>query len=415
MESTLNSTHPETAHPETAHPRLSSLVIALLAISAAVATSTSYLLQPELAQLAQELHSSLPTLSAATGSAIVGYLTGLALLVPLIDQVPAKYLISGQLATLGLTLLLASIAANVLLFGFALFCVGACASAGAQMSTLAGKLAAPESRGKALGTVTAGISAGILIGRMVGGALADWLGWRNMLLTFGLACLLVGVLTYFGLPKNTPITPGSYRESLHSLPKLLKKHRLLRVATISGALWFFAFSLIWVSVSIALALPPLNFPPSVIGLYALAGLLGILATRVAGSLADRFGSVPVILSGLGLAGLCALVLAWTLELPPVTLGLLAIFDVGLFSAQVANQSRVLAIDPGRAARFNSAYLVIYFIGGSLGTGIGGAVVSYWGWSAAAWLATAAIGLAALITWYFRNIAPGNQTGQQQHH
>ncbi|WP_306362150.1 hypothetical protein [Nocardia sp. CC227C] len=49
------------------------------------------------------------------------------------------------------------------------------------------------------------------------------------------------------------------------------------------------------------------------------------------------------------------------------------------------------------ARFNNAYMVVYFIGGSLGTAFGAAAVGWLGWAATVALAAAATVLAAAAT------------------
>lgn len=353
--------------------RMGGVTVALLTLTAALATSTSYVIQPELTEVARDLGSSVSTISVAAGSAIVGYLVGLVLLVPLVDHLRSN------------------------LLGVGLFVSGVCASTGAQMSTLAGKHASPKHRGRALGTVTAGISAGILLGRILGGAMAEQLGWRHMLLVVAAACVAVGLTALGALPPAEIHASESYRTVLRSMPALLRSERRLRIAATSGALWFFAFSLVWVSVSLALSLPPLNLSPAAVGLYSLAGLAGILATRIAGALADRHGSPRVVLVGLALAFACAITMSFSLQLTPVLLVSLALFDAGLFAAQVANQSRVLSLDPSRPAKFNSTYMAVYFIGGTAGTAVGGSLVSWIGWPGAASIAAAAITIAALIT------------------
>jgi predicted MFS family arabinose efflux permease len=112
-------------------------------MAAGVATSTSYTVQPELSRIARDLGASLAATSAAAGLPILGYMIGLALLVPLVDHVPARRLLSVQLALLGLSLGLVAIATNVAAFGAALLVSGICASTGAQMSTLAASTRPP--------------------------------------------------------------------------------------------------------------------------------------------------------------------------------------------------------------------------------------------------------------------------------
>ncbi|ANZ35764.1 hypothetical protein BBK82_06375 [Lentzea guizhouensis] len=136
-----------------------------------------------------------------------------------------------------------------------------------------------------------------------------------------------------------------------------------------------------------LSQPPFSYSAERIGLYALAGLAGVLATRAAGTWTDRTGARRVVLAGLAVAGVAAVVSGWTLT---STVVCLAVFDAGLFAAQVANQSTVLAIDPAAPARFNSAYMLVYFVGGTLGTAYGAVAAEHLGWPATAMSAAVAI-------------------------
>ncbi|MCX7587477.1 MFS transporter [Phenylobacterium sp. 58.2.17] len=365
-----------------------------LALAAAVATSTSYTVQPELGVIAADLGASLASTSAAAGLPIVGYLLGLALLVPLVDRVRPHKLVSAQLAALAGALGLAAVATSVFVFGAGLLLSGICASTGAQMSTLAAKHSPADRQGRALGVVTAGISAGILLGRMLGGGLTDLVGWRAMLLLVAAACLACAGVGRAVLPRGVIRAPGSWLSGLLSTPGLLRARPDLLGAAVAGGLWFFAFSLIWVGVSLALSLPPHGLSPTVVGLYSLAGIAGMLVTPAAGRMADRFGSRPIVLAGLLTALVCTVAMWPALGSAPLLLAALALFDAGLFAAQVANQRRVLSMDPLRPAQMNSTYMVIYFVGGSLGAAAGGPIVSLLGWPAAVIAAALAI-LAAL--------------------
>jgi predicted MFS family arabinose efflux permease len=377
--------------------------ILFLALAAAVATSTSYTVLPELGIIAADLEASLAATSAAAGLPIVGYMLGLALLVPLIDRTPAHALVPAQLAALAGALILTSAATSVEVFGAGLLLSGICASTGAQMSTLAAKHSPSKRRGRALGTVTAGISAGILVGRIVGGGLTDAMGWRAMLLAVAGACLLCAVVGRAILPRSIARAPGSWLSGLLSTPHLLRAHPELLRAAAAGALWFFAFSSVWVGVSLALSLPPHGLSPSTVGLYSLAGLAGMAATPLAGRLADRFGSRPIVVAGLLMGLACALTMWPALSLAPLLLLALALFDAGLFGAQVANQRHVLSMDPLRPAQLNSTYMVIYFIGGSLGAAAGGPIVSTLGWPAA--VGTAGVAIISALALYIPRLPP----------
>jgi predicted MFS family arabinose efflux permease len=377
-------------------PVLGAAALGASTLAAAVATATSYVLQPELSDVAAGIGASLSTVGILAGVPIAGYLLGLALLVPLADRVRSNRLIAAQLGLLGAGLVVAAAASNPVLLALGLLVAGACASTGAQLSSLAGRYSDDARRGRTVGTVTAGISAGIVLGRILGGALADRFGWRLMLVDFAAACVLLGLAALCTLPKR-PLPPTQrYAAVLAALPRLVWADRALRFAALSGALWFFAFSLVWVGLSLALARPPVSLPPGTIGLYALAGLLGMAATRFAGRLADRFGWSRVVGCGLLLTIGATAVLGASLTRPVPLLVALALFDAGLFAAQVANQSRVLGLDPSRPAQLNSAYMTVYFVGGATGTAVGGLVLARAGWPGLAALAAAALALALAL-------------------
>lgn len=365
--------------------------------AAALGTSTIYPLQPAIAAVADSLDTQISAVGIALAFGPIGYMVGLVLLVPLVDRFTSARVVAVQFGVLACALAVGAVVPTAALLGAVVGVVGACSAVGAGLSSLASRLAPPQRRATILGVVTAGISVGILAGRIVGGWLAEEIGWRGMLLVFATACGFVAVFCLVALPRSTGDAQRGYLATLRSLPGLFALHPTLRRAALCGSLWFFAFCVIWAGMAVALSEPPFSYSAERIGLYALAGLSGMLATQIAGWGTDRVGARRVILLGLVLAGVAAAAVGFSLANTVVTLICLAVFDAGLFAAQVANQSAVLAIDAAAPARFNSAYMVVYFVGGSLGTACGAAAVERFGWLAAAMVATSAIGVAATIT------------------
>lgn len=368
-----------------------------MALAAGIGTAAIYPLQPGVAEVANSLGSSVAVIGVALGFGPVGYLSGLVFVVPLVDRFSPRVVLSAQFASLAIALVANAAVGMPWLLGLVVGAVGTASSVGAQLSSVAGRFAPPQRRATVLGVVTAGISAGILAGRIVGGWLTDAIGWRGMLLTFAAACLIVAVGAFFVLPAAAGQARTGYLSTVRALPGLFVRHPLLRLAAGRGALWFFAFCAVWAGLAVALSQPPFSYSAERIGVYAFAGLSGIVATRIAGVWTDRVGARAVILTGLAVAVLAAGTLCVFLSNTVVTLICLGLLDAGLFAAQVANQSTVLEIDSTAPAQFNSAYMVVYFIGGSIGTAFGAAAVGWWGWSATAAVATGAILLAATIT------------------
>ncbi|WP_235037268.1 MFS transporter [Actinomadura sp. K4S16] len=389
-------------------------VVWFMSLAAGLGTATIYPLQPAIADVADSLHASLGAVGVALACGPMGYLVGLGLLVPLVDRFPPRRVLSAQVGVLAAALFMSAVVSDVRVLGASTSVIGACSAVGAALSSMVGRLASPHRRAATLGILTAGISAGILAGRIVGGWLAEVIGWRGMLMAFAAACAAVAVGLLLVVPTARGGVERGYLATLKSIPGLFVRYTALRSAATRGALWFFAFCAVWAGLAVALSEPPYSYSAERIGLYAFAGLLGIPATRVAGLFTDRVGARRVILSGLAVAGAAAAVVGVALPSAPATLLCLALFDAGLFAAQVANQSTVLAIDPAAPARFNSAYMLVYFVGGSLGTAFGATAVERFGWPATTGFAAAAVVIAAAFTLAARGRSvPSTSTGRVQ--
>lgn len=375
--------------------RLPGAAVAVLAVAAGGAIANNSAIQPALANIARDFGAPLPLVAVVASAAMVGYLLGLAFLTPLADRVSPHTLIPVQLLALASVLALAAAAPSpgVLIGCFVV--IGALTTVAAQASAVVGKHSDPAHRGARMGAISAGISAGILLSRFIGGMLADWLGWRSALLAFAVFIAATALAARVFLPPGKEPTLGSCLSTLQAMPRLLRTHPRLRRATASGMLWFFAFNLVWVGLVLRLAQPPYELSPAAIGCYSLAGVLGLLVTRAAGRLADRFGSQVVITTGLAVATCATLALTFSLGSPVGTAAALALFDAGCFAAQVANQASIIAIDPCQSGALSSAYLTLYYAAGALGTAAAGVIVTS-GWPTVTLLATT-VAVAAVIS------------------
>ncbi|WP_175998652.1 MFS transporter [Burkholderia stabilis] len=361
---------------------LSRAAIAALALAAGVAIANGYALQPSLSVIAGDFGVPVARMAALASVTMLGYLAGLALLVPLADRFSPRTLIPMQMGLLAVLLACASRSSGPVALDIVFFLVGAATTVAAQCSAVVGKHAQPQQRGAAMGVVSAGISAGILLSRFVGGVLSQWCGWRGALLALAGCVALAAIGGALLLPGGRPARrPSGHAATIGAIPRLLRDSVQLRRRTCAGMLWFFAFNLVWVGLAIRLAEPPYEMSAAAIGAYSLAGVLGLGVTRVAGKFTDRFGDRAVIRCGLVVSALSALLLGAVLGSPGWTGVALAMFDAGCFAAQVANQSRVVAIQPARAGALSAAYLTLYYAAGA-----GGAVAAGWlneriGWGA----------------------------------
>ncbi|MER5792756.1 MFS transporter [Streptomyces sp. NPDC001980] len=368
----------------------------LLAAMAGTAIANNYAVQPALTAVATDLDVPLSVIGLVPTAALAGCTTGFALLLPLTDHLAPNRLVAAQLTALAAALALAATARDAFVLLVAYLLVGAAASVAAQAGNIAGRHARPGRAGTGVALVAAGLSAGILLSRLVGGALTDALGWRRMLLVFAALALLGALAAATLLPRHRPPAPRGYRATLAALPPLLLHRPGLRRAVATGALWYFAFNLVWIALTLTLARPPHSLGPTAIGLYSLAGILGFAALPVTGRLTDRYGPRTVITAAMLAAAAGTAVLATGLDTPWRTALGLALFDAGCFAAQAANQSRVIALDPARSGSLSGVYLVVYFTIGALGTAVAAPLLDALGWQGTGLTALSALLLAAAL-------------------
>src|SRR4029077_2521208 len=79
-------------------------VVWFMALAAALGTASIYPLQPAIADVAGALHASLATVCFALACGPLGYLLGLALLVPLVDRFSPRHVLSTQFGAVAIAL-----------------------------------------------------------------------------------------------------------------------------------------------------------------------------------------------------------------------------------------------------------------------------------------------------------------------
>ncbi len=349
----------------------------MLAVCAGAAVANLYYAQPLLAAIGASFGTPGQVGMVAVATQ-VGYTLGILCIVPLGDLVERKRLTVSLVGVLVVATLACALAPSVHMLALASLLVGVGACIAQILVPFAADLAAPEQRGRAVGTVFSGIMAGILLARMVSGLVGEMLGWRVM---FGLAsgvALLLGVALSMALPKVAPTLQQSYGALLGSMVRLLVQHPALRVACAIQACIFAIFSAFWSLLALLLAQAPFHLGPAAAGAFGIVGVAGVAAASASGRLIDRWGARTVLRLGLG----CS-VLAWTVftadvSLRGLVLGVL-VLDFGMSIANVSNQTMVLGLDPQARSRINTIYVSAIFLGGSIGTTVASLAWAHGGW------------------------------------
>lgn len=377
-------------------PAISNRIVLMLAIAAGTIVLSLFASQP----LAGVIGPSLGLDAAGTGLVttitLLGYASGLFLLVPLTDLVENRRLIGRTLTVGTLALLAAAAAPSAPLFLVASFLIGLTASAIQMLVPVAAILAPEAERGRVVGNVMTGLMLGILLSRPSASLVADYAGWRWF---YGILAGLVGALAIAiarVVPERQPVQTASYPRLIASLFGLLRDEPVLRRRAAYQGLCMAAFGIFWTSVALRLARPPFELGQTGIAVFALTGAAGAVIAPIAGRAGDRGQTRPAtILAHLGVVA--ALVLAAIAGagsasgLPGlVALAVMAlaavILDLGVIADQALGRRAINMLHPEARGRLNGLFTGLFFIGAAVGSSLSGLA-----WVLAGWSGTCALG------------------------
>ncbi|MDR3496533.1 MAG: MFS transporter [Ancalomicrobiaceae bacterium] len=378
---------------------LSATLTWLLASACGIVVANLYFAQP----LAGPIGQSLGMSPEATGLIVtltqIGYVFGLLFLVPLGDLVEARRLTITLIGCVALAVLAAGLSNGPTMFLAASFLVGLLAVVAQVLVPYAAHLAPPERRGAVVGNVMGGLMIGIMMARPVASFIAGIASWHWTFFLSAMVLVVLGVVLARSLPERRPEAKISYGALIGSMGRLALTSRVLQRRALYHAAMFGAFSLFWTVIPLRLAGPDFGLGQGGIGLFALAGVAGAIASPIAGRVADRGWTRPATaLSMLAVVGAFALSHAGAAG-STLALGLnvvaAVLLDFGVTTNLVLGQRAIFSLGAGERSRVNGLYIAIFFLGGAVGSAIGGWAYADGGWPLASMIG-AAMPLAALI-------------------
>ncbi|MCD4558398.1 MFS transporter [Lelliottia nimipressuralis] len=377
---------------------LSPALILLMSVATGLAVASNYYAQPLLDTIARAFSLSASSAGFIVTAAQLGYAAGLLFLVPLGDMFERRRLIVSMtlLAAGGMLITASSQSLGMMILGTAL--TGLFSVVAQILVPLAATLAAPEKRGKVVGTIMSGLLLGILLARTVAGLLASLGGWRTVYWVASVLMVVMAFALWRGLPKVKQENHLNYPQLLGSVFSLFTQDKLLRTRALLGCFTFANFSILWTSMAFLLASPPFNYSEGVIGLFGLAGAAGALGARPAGGLADK-GKSHLTTS----AGLVMLLLSWAaiwyghISVLSLIVGIL-VLDLTVQGVHITNQTVIYRVKPEARNRLTAGYMTSYFIGGAAGSLISAAAWQHYGWTGVCVVGTLVAAVNLLIWW-----------------
>ena len=349
-----------------------------MACGASVATI--YYNQPLLLDISRAFHVSNARGGTVAVATQLGFAAGILLFVPLGDITERRKLILRLFAAVSLALLAAGLAPSFWILVAASVAIGITAAVTHIMVPLAPELAGPGQSGRAVGALMTGLLLGILLGRTASGAVADLLGWRSVFLLAAASTAAFVPLLRWRLPELPPARPISYGAALRSLWDLARQQPVLREAATVGFLAFASFIAFWTNLAFFLGSPHYRLGAGAAGSFGLLGAAGATVASPAGRLADRYGSRRILAFALALMSVAYGIL-WIFgsRIAGLIAGVIAL-DIAQQAMQISNQTRIFVLSRAARSRINTVYMIVFFLGGALGSALSAAAWSRWQWS-----------------------------------
>ncbi|MQY31342.1 MFS transporter [Nocardia aurantia] len=388
---------------------LSSALVVVFAVACGLAAANLYYAQPLIITIASAFHVSQSAAGMVVTVTQLGYAAGLLLVAPLGDLFENRRLITVVMSVAVLALLAASATTTLPGFLAAALAIGLTSVVAQVLVPFAAHLAPPHARGRVVGQVMSGLLTGIVLARSVSGIIAGIAGWRAVYIFSAALLAVMVILLRRILPLRTPEFGTGYGRLLASLGRIYLREPVLRRRAFYQAAMFGSFSVFWTAITLLLARPPFHFSQISIGLFAIAGVLGVFMAPLAGRLGDQGHERWVTGVAFLLAAGSFAVTLWQDRLWALIFG--AVFlDLAVQTTLVLGQRAIYALNPAERSRLNTLYIATFFVGGALGSAGAGIAFARYGWAGVVVLGTA-FPLAAFVFWLTeRKTVPSPTTG-----
>lgn len=359
--------------------------LAILSVGTFVLGIDGFVLPGLLPEISSDLSVSVAAAGQLTTAFGIAYAVGSPIIATLTGRMDRRVVICTGMVVflLGMVLQAAGPTYGVVMTGQIVAALGAAAFQ-ANAFAVAGVLAPPDRRSRAFAMIAAGVSLAAVLGLPFGLLIGQLWGWRGTLWTIAALAAVTAVMAGLFVPSVT-LPATTMRDRL----AVLVNPRILALLTVSALVLTPQYLL----GSYASAVVGVSSPGNATAILIALSVYGtgvFVGNRLVSLFADRFASLAVIVTGLGVVALCSGLLAvvqhWFL---PTLAALFILGTVGL-SLVVPQQNRVFVAGGDVAVIALSLNGAMNHIGAAIGAGIGGVVLANAG---PLWLAPTAAVLA----------------------
>ncbi|MEC5425454.1 MFS transporter [Virgibacillus sp. C22-A2] len=235
--------------------------------------------------------------------------------------------------------------------------------------TMASNIVDPKYRGRAIGIVFMGVSGSLVLGVPIGLMLGNAFGWRAPFLMITVLTLLSMIGVYFFMSKIAPRPQISLGKQLATLKnRKILFAQLTTFLFLAGHLTLYAYLTPFLKSTMGLGGTWVSI------VYLIFGVAAVIGGGVGGTLSDKFGTRPTIISVIIVFGLSIFAIPYTTFAFPIFLIVMIVWSMMSWAITPAMQSFLIETSPETADTQQSLNNSALHFGIAFGSLIGGMVI-----------------------------------------
>src|ERR1700728_2130780 len=249
--------------------------------------------------------------------------------------------------------------------------------------------------GRGMASYVGGTVVGGFLGRFLAGIIAAKYDWHNVFWVLGGLNLMSALIIWRFMPveskKPAPPTSAFWAAVGEHL-----RNPLLLATYAVGFCVFFSLISTFTYINFYLSAPRFLLPTSILGSLFFVYLTSAVVTPIAGRYIDKYGHRLVLICGIG-AGACGALLTMVPNVIVIIVGLALVCNA-VFVAQTCSNGFIGVATKTNRALAVGLYVMIYNIGGSMGSAVPGPAWKSYGWSGVVTMIVSVQVITMLLAW-----------------
>lgn len=363
------------------------LLLMIMALATGFSVANCYYNQSLLGSIVSDFHVSEYDGSIISALTQFGYVAGLCIIIPLGNILSKKRIITIDYFCCSMALISVAIANNLAVVKISSFVIGISSVMPQFFIPMAALYSEPKKKAFNIGLMQSCLLIGILGSRFLSGIISETLSWRYVYFFASVMMFLCLIAIYVALPHDRPQPTADYKGTMKSMLGLLWKNKTLHISAARSATAYASFFALWSCVSYRMKASPYFATDDVIGSLGLCGIAGASCVIIISRHTQTWGSRRC-----SIAGALSMLFAWFTALAfdgyfvSIVIAVL-IIDAGMQCIHLSNQTKVVTSSNLNANSLNTLYMILYFVGGTIGTLMAGIL-----WTKYQWIGTIIIGI-----------------------